>query len=165
MVAEGHGKLFGRIVSFYVPVLLTEPSLWEKVPRRDRKTHALVCDPETGEILMRKPKADDVLTRAEALTFVTQAHPAPPYDLASVPGASEAPTVFRRAAIKRAIGLVSSYRSNLVRWEKRGRKGRMPGSPTVERFPVTIDQGLGAVVREPLRSFWRLKVWDGSEWT
>ena len=84
--------LFGRIVSFYVPVLFAEPSLWEKVPRRDEKTHALVCDPETGEILMRKPKADDVLTRAEALTFVTQAHPAPPYDLASVPGASEAPT-------------------------------------------------------------------------
>ena len=110
--------LFGRIVSFYVPVLLTEPSLWEKVPRRDEKNHALLCDPETGEILIRKPKADDVLTRAEALTFVTQAHPAPPYDLASVPGASEAPTVFRRAAIKRAIGLVSSYRSNLVRWEK-----------------------------------------------
>ena len=57
--------LVGRIVSFYVPVLLAEPSLWEKVPRRDEKNHALVCDPETGEILMRKPKADDVLTRAD----------------------------------------------------------------------------------------------------
>ncbi len=66
--------LFGRIVSFYVPVLLAEPSLWEKLPHRDEKTHAPVCDPETGEILMRKPKPDEVLTRAEALTFVTQPH-------------------------------------------------------------------------------------------
>jgi len=158
-------RLFGRIVSFYVSVLLAEPTVWERVPRRDKTTRALLYDPETGEILLREPTADEVLSKVEALTLVTDAHPSPPYDLASLEGAREAPTVFRRAAIKRAIGLVATHRSLLGRWERQGRKGKMPGLPTVERFPVTIYQGLGALVREPLRSYLRLKVWDGSEWT
>ena len=58
---------------------------------------------------MRKPRADDVLTWTKERTFATPARPASPYDLASVPGAREAPTVFLRAAIKRATCLVSSH--------------------------------------------------------
>jgi IS605 OrfB family transposase len=161
---EATEALFGRIVQFYIGVLLAKASPWEPVPRRDRKTGALKVDPETGEVLTRRPSADEVLTRVEALTLATAAHPTPPHDLASLPGARAAPTVFRRAAIKRAIGLVSSHRSNLERWERLGRKGRMPGLPTVERFPVTIYQGLGLIVRAPLRSYLRVKVWDGSAW-
>jgi hypothetical protein len=48
---EATERLFGRIVSFYVSVLLAEPTVWEKAARRDKKTRALVYDPETGEIL------------------------------------------------------------------------------------------------------------------
>lgn len=158
-------RLFGRIIGFYVSALLAEDSLWAKVPKRDKTTGQILADPATGDILIRKPTSNEVLTRAEELTLATIALPTAPCDLASVPGARAAATVFRRAAIKRTIGLVSSHRSNLARWEKGGRKGRIPGVPMVERFPVTIDQGLSAVVRDPLRSFLRLKVWDGSEWT
>lgn len=153
---------FGATVAFYARVLLAEDALWAKVPKRDGGR--ILADPETGEVRARRPTADEVLTRAEALTLVTAAHDAPPYDLAQISGAREAPTVFRRAAIKRAIGLVSSHRSNLARWERRGEKGRMPGLPQVERLPVTICQGLGVVGREPLRSYLRLKVFDGTAW-
>ena len=145
--------LFEELVAFYISALIREARLWDKVPQRDMQTKQVLFDPETGEIRMRAPTADEVLTRAEALTVKTHAHPDPSYDLSAVPGAARAPVVFRRAAIKRAIGLVKAYRSNLARWERRGRRGRMPGMPAVERFPVTIYQGLGLVVREPLRSF------------
>jgi hypothetical protein len=164
---EATEDLFGQVVRFYVTVLLTEETLWDKTPRRDRETGRLLADPETGEIRMRRPTADEVLTRAEAVTLATRAHPAPSHDLAWVPGAREAPTVFRRAAIQRAIGLVSSYRSSLARWERRGRKGRPPGMPSVERFPVTIYQGLGFLVHDDpatRRSFLRIKLWDGTKW-
>lgn len=40
----------------------------------------------------------------------------------------------------------------------------MPGMPTVERFPVTIYQGLGFIVRGPLRSFLKVKLWNGAKW-
>jgi len=150
--------LFTHIVRFYVHVLLGESSPWARVPKRDKETKQVLFDPETGEIKMRAPTADEVLTRGEALTVSTDAHPDPPYDLSAVPGAAKAPVVFRRAAIKRAIGLVKAYRSSLTRWERRGRRGRMPGEPTVDRFPVTIYQGLGLIVREPLRSFLKVKL-------
>ena len=157
--------LFGQVVRFYVGVLLAERAPWERLPRRDRTTGLLQVDLDTGEVRTRRPSADEILTRVEAFTLVTAAHPAPPYDLASIPGARKAPTVFRRAAIKRAIGLVASHRSNLARWERLGRRGPVPGLPTVERFPVTLYQGLGMIVRRPLRSYLRVKLWDGREWT
>lgn len=157
-------ELFGRVVRFYVDVLVDEASLWAKVSRRDRATGGPVVDYDTGEVLPRRPSANEVLTAVEAITLVTSAHPMPPYDLACVPGAREAPTVFRRAAIKRAVGLVSSHRSNLARWERRGGKGLPPGPPRVERFPVTLYKGLGVIVRQPLRSYLRVKLWDGQTW-
>jgi hypothetical protein len=40
----------------------------------------------------------------------------------------------------------------------------MPGIPAVERFPVTIYQGLGLIVRDPLRSFLKVKLWNGASW-
>lgn len=156
--------LFEQLVAFYISVLIREQSLWDKVPKRDKQTKQVLFDPETGEIKRRAPAAEDVLTRVEALTVKTKAHPDPPYDLKAVPGAAKAPVVFRRAVIKRAIGLVKAYRSNLTRWERRGRRGRMPGMPTVGGFPVTVYQGLGLIVRDPLRSFLKVKLWNGTRW-
>ncbi|MCY0886554.1 MAG: hypothetical protein OWV35_11880, partial [Firmicutes bacterium] len=156
--------LFERLVAFYLAVLIREPGLWDKVPKRDQQTRRVLFDPETDEIRMRAPTAKEVLTRVEAVTVKTRAHPDPSHDLQAVPGAAKAPVVFRRAAIQRAIGLVRAYRSNLARWERRGRKGRMPGPPVVGRFPITVYRGQGLIVRSPLRSFLKVKLWNGAQW-
>jgi putative transposase len=135
--------VFESLVAFYVAVLMREPGLWDKVPKRDRQTGTVLFDPETGEIRLRAPTADAVLTRAAALTVKTSAHPDPSYDLAAVPGAARAPVVFRRAAIKRAIGLVRSHRSNLARWERRGGPGTDAGDARHAILPGHGVPGFG----------------------
>jgi hypothetical protein len=112
----------------------------------------------------RHPTAHEVRTAAEAITLATRNHPNPAHDLASVPGVRQAAVVFCHAAIHRAIGLVKAYRSNLARWERQGRRVPMPGLATVERFSVTVYQGLGRIVRVPQRSYLKIKLWDGSNW-
>lgn len=92
--------LFTEIVGFYLDILLTQPAFWNKV---------VAVDPQTGEILSeRAPTNKDILTRLEVVTVATDAHPAPAYPLAAIPGAEGAPVVFRRAAISRAIGMAKS---------------------------------------------------------
>ncbi|MCL6596058.1 MAG: hypothetical protein K6V73_07585, partial [Firmicutes bacterium] len=54
--------LFEKIIAFYIPVFMQQTNLWDKVPKRDKETRAILFDPETGEIKMRAPTADDVLT-------------------------------------------------------------------------------------------------------
>jgi uncharacterized protein (TIGR02688 family) len=111
------------------------PSPWSRVHRRDKHTGTVVVDPQTGEIVTRQPTAHGVLTAAEAITIATRDHPNPAHDRASVPGARQAPVVFRRTAIHRAIGLVKAYRSNLARmpstrrmgWRRRQNVRRAPG--------------------------------------
>lgn len=49
--------LFERLVAFYLAVLIREPGLWDKVPKRDQQTRRVLFDPETGEIRMRAPTA------------------------------------------------------------------------------------------------------------
>jgi hypothetical protein len=96
---------------------------------------------------------------------MTLAHPDPPYDRGAVPGAARAPVVFRRAAIKRAVGLVKAYRSHLARWERQGRQGRMPEAPAVERLPVTASQGVGLIARTPQWSYRKVRLGNRTDWT
>lgn len=51
-----------------------------------------------------------------------------------------------------------------ARRERPGAKGSPPGMPTVERFPVTVYPGLGMIVRQPLRSDLRVKLFNASAW-
>lgn len=47
------------------------------------------------------------------------------------------PSYMRRAAITEAIGMISSYKSNLTNWEENGKKGKRPRVPSVGRsFPA-----------------------------
>ena len=67
------------------------------------------------------------LTRMEQLTHATKDNPHPrfAFDLTFY----KYPSNYRRAAINEAGGKVSSYLSNLARWEKKGRVGKKPGYP------------------------------------
>ena len=87
--------------------LTTGKEPWNVLSQREVKDHPVVAD---GAVFFSDSVGYVYQVDAHTGHLVT-AHG----NVASVPGASEAPTVFRRAAIKRAIGLVSSYRSNLVR--------------------------------------------------
>ncbi|WP_430626330.1 RNA-guided endonuclease TnpB family protein [Sulfobacillus thermotolerans] len=155
---ESTEALFSQMVQFYLNILLTTPLFWDTVVK---------VDPATGEILSeRAPTSKDILTRLEFATVSTPAHTHPSYPLSNVPGAEDAPVVFRRAAINRAIGIAKSYRANRKRWESlpEHRRGKAPAIPTVRSMPVTLYQGMGLLVREETRSFLRVKVWDGQSW-
>ena len=39
------------------------------------------------------------------------------------------PSYFRRAALAKALGIVSSFRSNFENWEKNGKEGKAPRLP------------------------------------
>jgi len=151
-------SLFTKMVRFYLDILLTNPSCWDKVMKVNTKT---------GEILSeRSPDNKHILTRLEFATTSTPAHPTPTHPLSILPGGEDAPTEFRRAAINRAIGMAKSYRSNRKRWESlpTSRRGKPPAIPAVRSMPVTLYKGMALLVREETRSFLSVKVWNGEEW-
>ena len=65
----------------------------------------------------------------ESLTVISKRNPMVPYDFSA--GFYKFPCYLRRAAIAEALGKVSSYRSNLARWEaaEPASRGEKPGLP------------------------------------
>ena len=73
------------------------------------------------------------------------------------------PTYLRRSAIAKALGIVSSYRSNLKNWE-RERKGRAPQlSLTHFAYPAYYKGGLFRNF-DPIRQTIELKVFKHNDW-
>jgi putative transposase len=133
---ESTEALFTDMVRFYREILPTHPAFWDKVVK---------VDSQTDEILSEQvPTNKDILTRLEFATVSTATHPVPTHPLSVLPGADDAPVVFRRAAINRAIGLAKSYRTHRKRWEAlpTHRRGKAPAVPTVRAMPVTLYQGM-----------------------
>ena len=77
------------------------------------------------------------------------------------------PFVYRRAAIKDAIGKARSHLSLLLNWEKSGKKAGKPGAPGAANHPTlykgTVELDLESRGKEHAR-FVRLKVYTGSHW-
>jgi hypothetical protein len=146
------------ITRFYLNLLLAKPVFWEPVRAVDSQTGAIRSQ--------RAATNQDILTRLEFATVVTDKHPAPAYPLSAIPGAEDAPVVFRRAAIHRAIGMAKSYRTNRQRWAAlpESRRGKAPPVPTVRSMPVTLYKGMPLLVRKDTRSFLKVKVWTGTAW-
>lgn len=67
------------------------------------------------------------LTLMEHFTHATKDNPEP--EFAFDKSFYKYPSNYRRAAINEAAGKVSSYLSNVARWEKNGKKGKKPGYP------------------------------------
>ena len=73
------------------------------------------------------------------------------------------PTYLRRAVLNRALGIVSSYRSNLVNWEK-DPKGQEPQlSFTHYAYPAYYKKGLFKNF-DPVRQTVELKVFKNGDW-
>ena len=73
------------------------------------------------------------------------------------------PTYLRRAVLNRALGIVSSYRSNLANWEK-DPKGQAPQlSFTHYAYPAYYKKGLFKNF-DPIRQTIELKVFKNGDW-
>lgn len=72
------------------------------------------------------------------------------------------PSYFRRAVIQKALGVVSSYRSNYKNWEDGGKQGKQPKLQTDCRWmPTFYNQNM--YTPGDGDTVW-LKLYDGKEW-
>jgi len=119
------------------------------------------------EMRTRVNNPNELLTWAEAHTVATHEHPIPWEGWNFSERFPQMPFVYRRAAIKDAIGKARSYVSNLSRWEKSGKKRGKPGLPGAVNHPTlyegTVQLDLSSSERERAR-FVRLKVYTGTTW-
>ena len=100
------------------------------------------------------------LTLLEFYTVPTKAHPDPAYPI--FPGVQ---TGIRRSAINKAVGMVKSYLSNLLRWHREGKKLEhlKPSYPNPKSFSLTYystDVAFEDVLKSKEYAFVRLKVLD-----
>lgn len=73
------------------------------------------------------------------------------------------PSYLRRSAVKAALGMLSSYHSNLYNWEKSGSKGARPSLPkTVHKMPVFYRDNMYKEGAEPYTAF--LKLYVRNDW-
>lgn len=119
------------------------------------------------EMRTRAISPDELLTRAEACTVATHEHPHPWKGWNFSERFAGMPVVYRRTAIKDAIGKARASLSQHANWEKSGKKRGKPGVPGAANYP-TLYQGaikldLSANGKERAR-FVRLKVYTGMTW-
>lgn len=109
---------------------------------------------------------NELLTWAESCTVVTPEHPQPWLGWNFSERFPQMPFVYRRAAIKDAIGKARSYLSNRARWQASGKRKGEPGLPGASNHP-TLYQGT-ILLEEGQENqhfrFLRLKVYTGIEW-
>ncbi len=119
------------------------------------------------EMRTRAISPNELLTWAEAHTVETRDHPHPWEGWNFSERFPGMPFVYRRAAIKDAIGKAHSYLSNLSRWEKSGKKQGQPGRPSAANHPTlykgTVELDLSGEGKDHAR-FVRLKVYTGTAW-
>ena len=119
------------------------------------------------EMRTRAISSNELLTWAEAHTVETREHPHPWEEWNFSKRFPQMPFVYRRAAIKDAIGKAHSYLSNLSRWEKSGKNHGRPGRPSAGNHPTlyegTVEIDLESHGKERAR-FVRLKIYTGTTW-
>jgi hypothetical protein len=119
------------------------------------------------EMRTRALSPNELQTWAEAHTVATREHPTPWEGWSFSERFPRMPFVYRRAAIKDAIGKARAYLSSLARWEKSGKKAGRPGLPGAANHPMlyegTVELDLSRSGKEHTR-FVRLKVYTGTTW-
>jgi hypothetical protein len=119
------------------------------------------------EMRTRAISPNELLTWAETHTVATRTHPHPWEGWNFSERFAAMPYVYRRAAIKDAIGKARAYLSHSANWEKSGKKPGKPGVPGAANQPTlyagAIELDLFAEGKERSR-FVRLKVYTGTTW-
>jgi len=145
--------------AFYIDFFLTHAEkIAERVPYYSAK-HL--------EMRERSISPNELLTWAEFCTVATKDHPHPWTGWSFRERFPGMPFVYRRAAIKDAIGKARSYLSHLSNWQKSGKKRGRPGLPGAANHPTlyegVIELDLSGQGKERTR-FVRLKVYTGTSW-
>jgi putative transposase len=119
------------------------------------------------EMRTRPISANELLTWAEGCTVATGEHPHLWEGWNFSERFAGMPVVYRRAAIKDAIGKARSYLSQRANWEASGKPGGKPGVPGAANHPTlyegAIELDLSGDGKERAR-FVRLKVYTGTTW-
>ncbi len=119
------------------------------------------------EMRERSIGPNELLTWAESCTVATKDHPHPCTGWNWSRRFPGMPVVYRRAAIKDAIGKARSYLSHLSNWQKSDKKQGRPGLPGAANHPTlyqgVIELDLSGKGKERTR-FVRLKVYTGTSW-
>ena len=156
---EATGEILNQARAFYLDFFLAHAEkLTERVAYYSEKHQ---------EMRTRLISPNELLTWAEFCTVETRDHPNPWEGWNFSERFPVMPFVYRRAAIKDAIGKARSYLSNLARWEKSGKKAGRPGVPGAGNHPSlydgTVEIDLSRSGKERAR-FVRLKVYTGTTW-
>jgi putative transposase len=140
---EATQVLFNRIAAFYFEVISAHP--------------------ETLEL-----DEQAAISALERLTHATKTNPNPVMPLVAI--ADQVPALFRRAAIRAALGAAHSFHSNLARWHKekerilaRGKlfKKRPPAPPGNWNIAVTFYAGMW---KQRTAKGILIKLWTGKSW-
>jgi transposase len=156
---EATGAILTQARAFYLDFFLAHAhKLAERVSYYSEK-HLEMCT--------RAISPNELLTRAETHTVATRAHPHPWEGWNFSERFAAMPVVYRRAAIKDAIGKARSHLSHRANWEKSGKKRGKPGVPGAANHPTiykgAIELDLSAEGKGRTR-FVRLKVYTGTSW-
>ena len=98
-------------------------------------------------------------TLMESLVHKTKANPEPKYDFDSK--FYKFPSEYRRDAIAKALALVKSYESNLLRWDG---KGKAPKKPKAGFACPTLYKGLPRSYERTGKLTAKIKVWVRNTW-
>ena len=135
--------LFNQVTAFYFDVIQAHPGLLDL-------------------------KNTEALTALEHLTHTTSSNPTPLIPLSAC--ASHIPAMFRRAAIRAALGSAQSFATHLHAWRKRKEKAMGKGKKFTERPPVpprtwnkspTLYAGMW---KERTDETIMVKLWTGACW-
>jgi transposase len=156
---EATGAILDQARAFYLDFFLGQAQkLAERVSYYSKK-HL--------EMRTRAISPNELLTWAEGCTVATREHPQPREGWNFCERFPGMPVVYRRTAIKDAIGKARAYLSHRATWEKSGKKRGKPGVPGASNHPTlykgTIELDLSADGKERAR-FVRLKVYTGTTW-
>lgn len=104
-----------EVTTSYKAKILGYNNIFKDTVRIYRRAVAFFADVVNSEWLAISQENRYRLSFVESLTLATKQHPFPKYNFKAN---LEMPAYLRRAAINSALGLVSSYKTNLEIWEK-----------------------------------------------
>ncbi len=155
---EVTAEVLNQARAFYLDFFLTHA---EKLAQR-----VSYYSEKHGEMRSRAISPNELLTWAEFSTVVTKEHPHPWEGWNFSERFSDMPFVYRRAAIKDAIGKARSYLSHHAHWQASGKKKGKPALPGAANHP-SLYEGTFSLELDALdlrKTFARLKVYTGTAW-
>ena len=153
---------FMEIVSSYKAQILSENSIFRDTIRIYRSALSFLIDVFNSEwdTLHSVKKAKERFNAAEHLVHGTKCN-VPKYDFDA--RFHKMPAYLRRAVVQKALGCVSSYRSNYANWEKHGKQGKEPKLQAEHlAMPTFYNKEMYCASDDPCSAY--LKLFFNNDW-